>query len=155
MDIDGLIGLFGALLYWRVLLCLLGSSAFAIALVHIFPWFSGIQGLAIAGLGLGFGAAWEHWESRSTGINAAPERETKPFTATLATTLASGTWGLLSSSSSHTFVTGLLILAVALWWWIRYFGKSKSASDKGGFLLLAGLAVAVYMIAAAFFNIAF
>lgn len=76
MDVDGLIGLFAVLLHWRVLLCLLGSSAFAIALVHIFPWFSGIQGIAIAGLGLGLGLAWEGWETWGVGVEAEPKRET-------------------------------------------------------------------------------
>lgn len=131
-----------------------GQQCFCDCVGSHFPWFSGIQGIAIACLGFGFGLAWEDWVTRDVGTKIEPVRETKPFTAAVATMLAGGTWGLLSSSSAHTFVTGLLVLAVALWRWVSYVGKSKSAAGKNNFLLISGLAVVAYMVAAASFNFA-
>lgn len=97
MDLGDVLGVFGLLLYWRVVLCLLVSIVGAFLLVHLLPWFTGVQGLVFAALGLLPGIIWEEAARSSPAAPAAPSTST--FVAVLAAVIFGGLWGAVSSTS--------------------------------------------------------
>jgi hypothetical protein len=154
MDFDALLNLLGALLLWRVLLSLVVASVLGFALVYVLPWFTGFQGIAIAILGLGAGLIWESYSTTPQGSNQTPAAETTPFVTGLAAALAGAIWGVISSSTSHSFVAGLLILVPALWSWYWYVSTFKSTTTKGIANLCVILASTSYLFSAGIANIA-
>jgi hypothetical protein len=154
MDFDALLNILGALLLWRVLLSLAMGIALGFTLVHLFPWFTGFQGIAIAILGLGAGLIWESYSTTPPGPNQTPAAKTTPFVTGLATTLASAIWGVISSSTSHSFAAGLLIMVPALWSWYWYVSKFKSTSTKNQLNFYVILASTAYLFSAGIANMA-
>lgn len=146
MELDGVLGVVALLLHWRVALCLLVSSVGAFLLVHLIPWFTGLQGLVLAALGLLAGVMWEEAARPSPG--APDPRSTSTFVAALAAIIFSAVWGALSSASLHSGAAGLAILAIAVWGWFRYAVTSKAWLSREQCVICTVSAVAAYPIAA-------
>ncbi len=130
MDADGLFTLVLILLHWRVFLCLVVSSCAAIALVHLFPWFTGLQGAVIALLGLLPGAMWGARSTNRGVQKESADSNTTQGVAGAAAAIAGATWGAVSSSSVHSFLAGLVVLCVAAWGWSSYVGRQHLASKQ-------------------------
>ena len=109
--IEGLIGLIQLVIHWRVVLCLLASTLAAFALVHLFPWFSGLQGVVIALTGLIPGCAWH---ARNEPHQSQSNTATSSFVAGLCAFFIGAIWGGASSSSLQSAFAGIVVLALAL-----------------------------------------
>lgn len=109
--IEGLIGLIQLVIHWRVALCLLASTLAAFVLVHLFSWFSGLQGVVFALTGLIPGCAWharnEPHKSQSTAA-------TSSFVVGLCAFFIGAIWGGASSTSLQSAFAGIVVLALAL-----------------------------------------
>ena len=126
MDVDGAIGVLGLLLHWRITLCIAVSTVAAYFAVQSFTWLTGLQGIVIASLGLGFGAMWDARATNKSTAVAASDSQTSTAVAVTAAVIAGATWGLFSSTSMHSFVAGtFLLLAGACWW--HWFVCSRHA----------------------------
>jgi len=149
MDLDGIGWLFSLLLQWRAALCLATSSGLAIVLVQSFTWLSGLQGIAIAALGLVPAAMWE--TSRTVPVREPGQAlppETSASVAALAALLAGAAWGAVSSGSMHSFMAGLAILLLASWGGSWLCGSMGQVVEKGRLRLCVALAWLVYPVAA-------
>ncbi len=144
MDFDGVGWIFSLLLQWRVALCLAASSGAAILLVQLFPWLSGLQGIAIALLGAVPAAMWEASRQAPPPVPAqASAPETSLPVAALAAVLAGATWGAISAGSMHSFMAGLVIFLLASGGWSWFHGNVAPLADSGRrhlCIVLAGLA---------------
>ena len=118
MEFDGFLGLVGLLAHWRVVLCIAGSGLAALLLVHFFPWFTGLQGIAFTALGLLPGVIWEETAHPSPGRQA--NQRTSTFVAALAAISFGALWGAVSSTNLHSAVAGGVVLAGVSWAWFRY-----------------------------------
>ena len=149
MDLDGIGWLFSLLLQWRAALCLAASSGLAIVLVQSFSWLNGLQGIAIAALGVIPAARWEiaHLAEAEEPQQALPQ-ETSASVAALAAVLAGAAWGAISSGSMHSFMAGLAILLLASWGWSWLCGSMGSVVEKGRLRLCVALAWLTYPVAA-------
>jgi len=149
MDIDGLLGIVFFLLQWRVTVCLIGSTISAVALVNVFPWLTGVQGVVIALLGILPGLMWDAAATQKSGMPVSPV-ETTVTTAGLAAVIAGGAWGAISSDSLHSFLAGALIFAFSAWGWSWYVGRLQPpmASERVTFcVVLAAVAYATAALA--------
>lgn len=149
MDLDGVLSLILLVLHWRVALCLVVSSAIAFVLVHFFPWLNGLQGIAIALLGLVAGVAWETQATVVEPAKSATPPQTSASVAFASALLAGGTWGAISSVSMPSFLAGAVIFALAAWGWLRYAGASQTPMPSGRALLCIVTAAVAFPIAAA------
>ena len=149
MDLDGLFAIVGFILHWRVALCLIGSSTLAFVLVQAFPWLSGLQGIALALLGLLPGAIWE---AQETTLQSAPDsapRKTTSGVAGASAIIAGATWGAFSASSAHSFFAGVVIFTLAAWGWFRYASATQPRIPIERVYLCTALAAVAYPVAAA------
>jgi len=127
MDLDGILAIFGVLLYWRAMLCLLASSALALVVASASPWISVAQGFVIALLGFIPGIALEE---RAAAVHIKSKQRpqpTTPFVAGLSATIAGSVWGAASGVSVQSTISGACLLAIALagWFWYLYIRASK------------------------------
>jgi hypothetical protein len=118
MDLEGAAGVVLLLLHWRAVLCLLIGSVGAVLLVQHFPWFTGLQGIVVAALGLLPGVIWEEAVRPSPG--SSPGRATSTAVAVLAAIIFGAVWGAVSSSSVHSAMAGVVVFVGAAWAWYRY-----------------------------------
>jgi hypothetical protein len=155
MDIDGLLGVAALLLYWRTALCLLASSVLAIALVHLLPWFSGLQGIAIAALGLFPGVLWDTAASakRQTSSIAPSAPKTSASVALLTAFVFGAAWGGFSSTSNETMLAGFAFMALPAtgWYWHAASTQFQVVSRQRAIGCIAVAAIA-YAAAAAILN---
>lgn len=119
MDAEGLLFGLGALLYWRITLCLIASSLAAFALLHVFPWFTGIQGIVLAILGGVSGAAWQE-AVRPSKPSPEPARPTDTSVAVVSAAIFSASWAAFSALSLHSALAGAALLVLAAAGWFRY-----------------------------------
>ena len=155
MDLDGLFALILLVLHWRVALCLAGSSAVAIALVHLFPWLNVLQGIVLAMLGLVAGAIWEAQATTPEPPNAQKPPETTTGVACASALIAGAMWGVSSSSSMHSFLAGAVIFIAAAWAWVWYAGVVQPSMARDRVYLCIILAAFAFPIAAALGHNAF
>jgi hypothetical protein len=146
MDLDGVLGVVGLLLYWRAVLCLLISIVGAFLLVHLLPWFTGLQGLVFAVLGLLPGLIWEEAARSSPTAPASPSTSTS--VGVLAAVVFGTVWGAVSSTSVHSAIAGVAVLALAAWAWFYYAVVSKLWLSREQGILCTVAAVVAYPIAA-------
>ena len=149
MDLDGVLSLILLVLHWRVALCLVGGSALAILLVHLFPWLSALQGIVLAILGLVAGVIWEAQATTPGPGKDQTPTETTAGVACASALIAGATWGAFSASSPHSFLAGAVIFIVAAWGWLRYAGVVQSSVAKERVYLCIALAAFAFPIAAA------
>ena len=126
MDVEGAIGVLGLLLHWRITLCIAGSAVAAYFAVQSFAWLTGLQGIVIASLGLGFGVMWEASATKKPSVAAAPDSQTSTAVARTTAVTAGATWGVFSSTSIHSFVAGIFVFAAAASWWHWYACSRQS-----------------------------
>lgn len=155
MDLDGILALILFVLHWRIALCLAGSSALAIALVHLFPWLNVLQGIVLAMLGLVAGAIWEAQATTPEATNAQKPPETTTGVACASALLAGAMWGVSSANSMHSFLAGAVIFIVVAWGWVWYSGVAEASVAKERVYLCIILAAFAFPIAAAFAHNAF
>jgi hypothetical protein len=155
MDLDGILSLILLVLHWRVALCLACSSALAIALVHLFPWLNGLQGIVLAILGLVAGAIWEAQATTPEPANTQKPPETTIGVACASALIAGAMWGVSSASSMHSFLAGAVIFVVVAWGWVWYTGVAQPSVGKERVYLCIILAAFAFPIAAAFAHHAF
>jgi hypothetical protein len=155
MDLDGVFALILLVLHWRVALCLAGSSALAIALVHLFPWLNGLQGFVVALLGLVAGAIWEAQATTPEPASAQKPPETTTGVACASALIAGAMWGVSSASSMHSFLAGAVIFIAAAWGWAWYAGVAQPSVAKDRVYLCIILAAFAFPIAAALAHNAF
>lgn len=147
MDIDGIFALILFLLHWRVAVCLLGSTLLAVALVYVFPWLSGLQGVVVALLGLLPGGMWEANAMPQPKKRTKPSKTTKT-TAAGAAIIAGSAWGASSASSGYSFLAGAVIFAIAAWGWSRYACNLQPPMPRERVFLCVVLAAVAYPLAA-------
>lgn len=143
MDLEVVFVVLQFLCHWRVSLCLFASSALAILLVNVFPWLTGLQGIAIALLGLAPGAAWEAKEWTARQPQTPKSAETSAWVAGAAAVIAGAAWGALSSTSMHSFFAGaviFLLIAKSCSWGIAEFNYGVAKERVYLSVALAGLA---------------
>ena len=141
MDFNGVLGVVGLLLYWRALLCLLCSGLLAFLLVQAFPWFTGLQGIFLAALGLFPGVVWEELARPSPGR---PKVATSTVVAVLAALLFGGSWGAASSTSLHSALAGAVINACTAWGWLHYAVRYQGWLSRQQGLTCAIVALVAY-----------
>lgn len=142
---QGLLAIFGALLYWRAMICLLASSALALVVASTFSWISVPQGFVIAFLGFIPGVVLE--ERAAAQAVKQPPQPTTPVVAGLSACLAGGVWGAASGVSVGSTISGACLLAAALGGWIWYSHTKTSADHQGCAIQCAVLAVCSYAVA--------
>jgi len=146
MELDGALGIVALLLHCRVVLCLLGSSVIAFALVQLFPWFTGIQGLVFAALGLLPGLMWNEGALQPPVAPAA--RTTTTLVAVSSAAIFAALWGAISSTSFHSAIAGAAVLACAAWGWFRYSVVSQVWLSPGQGLRCIAAATLAYPLTA-------
>ena len=109
--IEGLIGLIQLAIHWRVTLCLLASALAAFALVHLFPWLSGLQGVVLALTGFILGCAWQ---ARNEPHQSQSPTTTSSFVVGLSAFFVGAIWGGASSTNWQSAFAGIIVLALAL-----------------------------------------
>jgi hypothetical protein len=155
MDLDGVLSLILLVLHWRVMLCLVGSIALAIVLVHLFPWLSALQGIVLAILGLVAGLIWEAQATTPEPANAQKPPETTTGVACASALIAGAMWGVSSASSMHSFLAGAVIFISVAWGWVWYAGVAQPSVAKDRVYLCIILAAFAFPIAAALAHNAF
>ena len=147
MDFEGPLTLLALLLHWRVLLCTVASTGGAFLLVANLPWLTGLQGIALAVLGIGSGIAWNEksWSKATTSTTTVGE--TKTAVAMTSAVLAATAWGAISSMSLHTALAGAAIHAAAIWAWSHIARRHFNMRPRTIALCIAS-AAAAYPIAA-------
>ena len=153
MDLDGIFALFLFMLHWRVAICLTASTILAVALVNLFPWFTGFQGIVVAFLGLLPGGVWEG-EAMQRSSKTVARPATTSAVSGVAAVIAGAVWGASSSSSAHSFVAGAFIFAGAAWGWSRYAATLGPPMKREQVLLCVVLASVAYPIVALVVSIA-
>lgn len=133
MDLEGVLSVLLLLQHWRSVLCLAGGAVAAYVLVHVFPWLTGLQGIALAFLGLPVGVIWE---TRVSGRSAptpapAPNSQTSPFVAGACAVAVGAAWGGCSSTSVDAFMAGSVVFVVAAIWWAWYAGVRHRWASQG------------------------
>lgn len=121
MALDGIASLVeGAayvVVYWRVVLCIAVSSLLGFAAAQFVPWFSGLQAVALGFLGLIPGIAWQSAAELKFARN---QEGAMPFSAAAGFGFVIGfAWGLSSSLSVASFVTGVVVLTLLEFVWLR------------------------------------
>jgi hypothetical protein len=149
MDLEGLLGFIWLVLHWRVAVCMAASTVTAILAVQSFSWLTGLQGIVISFLGLGFGAMWQvRSEPHRTQTDEAPDSQTSTAVAGTAAALAGAFWGVFSSSSFHSFLAGIAIFLMAAWWWSWYAqSRQRWVSSQRAWLCI-GIAACTYVLGA-------
>lgn len=137
------------------MLCLVGSSALAIVLVHLFPWLSALQGIVLAILGLVAGLIWEAQATTPEPVNAQNPPETTTGVACASALIAGAMWGVSSASSMHSFLAGAVIFISVAWGWVWYAGVAQPSVAKDRVYLCIILAAFAFPIAAALAHNAF
>jgi hypothetical protein len=119
LDAEGIVGVVALLFHWRITLCLTLAAALAIGLVQTIPWLTGLQGIAIALIGLFPGLIWEDNATSTPGRTHTSTNETSLFVACLSAAIVGAIWGMFSSSSFHAFTAGagLFVVFSVLWSW--------------------------------------
>jgi hypothetical protein len=148
MDLDGIFALVLFVLHWRVAVCLVGSVSLAVILVNALPWFTGLQGIVIAAIGIIPGAVWEAQETSPQSAKVAKLSETTAFVAGASSVILGAVWGIFSSTSGHSFYAGAVILGLAAWGWSRYAGGLKPPVSRERIRMCTILAALVYPVAA-------
>lgn len=147
MDLEGIVTVVGLLLHWRIAASLVASSVTAALLVHVFPWLTGLQGIVLAMFGLLPGLLWEAQATAAQRQANSKPANTSGGVAGAAAVIAGATWGVMSSTSSHSFFAGAVILSFASWVWARY-AMAEYHVAKERVIVCVLLAVAAYPIAA-------
>lgn len=145
MDLEGVLGVVGLLLHWRAVLWLFISSVAAFLLVQHFPWFTGLQGVVLAALGLLPGALWEDAARPSP---SSPTARTSTSVAVLAAVVFAATWGTVSSASAHSAGAGALVFVGVAWGWYRFAVKSRGWLLREQGILCTVVAALAYPLAA-------
>ncbi|HYD63678.1 MAG TPA: hypothetical protein VEC35_25210 [Noviherbaspirillum sp.] len=148
MDAEGILSIVALLLHSRTVLCLICTSIAAYVLVFLFPWLSGLQGIMLAALGLGLGAAWEACAQTNSDIIPSPNTETTRFVAVTTAALAGGFWGVTSASAVKSMIAGAVILAIAAYVWHWYATEKKMWVSKDRAFLCIGASVLSYAVGA-------
>ena len=138
-----------ALLYWRALLCMLGTALIAALLHLVVPGFTVAQAFIVGIFGLFPGSLWQQ---RATGI---PEhnhgaRRTSGLTASVAAVIAGGLWGLASLGAAQAVLVGAIMVMIGaiVWAWlaVRHQWFSSGAAALVSLVSLASYAVAVLVV---------
>ncbi len=146
MDFEGILAIFGILLYWRAMLCLLASSTLALVVTSTSPWISVAQGFVIALLGFIPGVALEERAAAAHIKSTQRPQPTTPFVAGLSATIAGSVWGAASGVSVQSALSGSVLLVVALGGWFWYFHVRTSKVNRGGALQYMVLALGSYVL---------
>jgi hypothetical protein len=119
LDAEGIVGVIALLLHWRITLCVALAGALAIGLVQTIPWLTGLQGIAIALIGLFPGLIWEDNATSHRGRIHTSTNETSLLVACLSAAIVGAIWGIFSASSFHAFTAGagLFVVCSVLWSW--------------------------------------
>lgn len=150
MDIDSFLTLFLLLLHWRVVLSTAAGGLAGYALVKLAPWFTGLQGLLLACVGLAIGLIWQATVEDSLGGEAlaGSTGTTSPSTVVVAAGLFGAIWGAVSSSSMHSAVAGAAMLLAVACGCLRHV-HARVPHLQGGHAWLSVVAAALaYPIAA-------
>jgi hypothetical protein len=148
MDLEGVLAIFGFLLYWRAMLCLLASSALALVVTSTSPWISVAQGFVIAFLGFIPGVALEERAAAAHIKSKQQPQPTTSFVAGLSATIAGSVWGGASGVSVQSTISGACLLAVALGGWFWYFHVRTSKVNRGSAYQYMALASGSYVLSA-------
>ena len=148
MDLEGIIGVIILLLHWRVALCLAGSAIAAYLAVQFFSWLTGLQGIALAFLGLPLGVAWEDWATQRPVVSAPPDSKTTSAVAGAAAGIAGATWGVFSVTSVPSLAVGMVVMAAAAWWWVWYAATVHHWVSRQRARLCFGIAAVAYPLGA-------
>lgn len=150
MDIDGLITFLSLLLHWRVVLSTAAGGLAGYALVRLAPWFTGLQGLLLACIGLAIGLFWQATAEGSRGGEALARASgnTSASTVVVAAALFGAIWGAVSSSSMHSTLAGAAMLFVVAFGWLRYVHARVLHLHGGHAWLSVAAAALAYPIAA-------
>lgn len=135
----------GLLLHWRAVLCVVISSVAAFLLVQHLPWFTGIQGIVLAALGLLPGVIWE---GSALPSSSSPPARTSTSVAILAAVVFAAIWGAVSSTSAHSALAGAAVLVAAAWGWYRYAVVSQGWFLREQGVLCTVVATLAYPLAA-------
>jgi len=146
MELDGVLGVIGLLLYWRVILCVLVASVAALVFFHLFPWLSGLQAIVIAALGILPGVMWE--ESTRPASPSTPVHSTSSLVAGLAAAIFAAAWGAVSSTSLHAAIAGAVILVATLWGWFLQGLPFQAWLSRAQGVLCVVTAVVAFPVAA-------
>jgi hypothetical protein len=146
MDIEGAIGVLTLLLHWRIALCVAGSTATAILAVQSVPWLTGLQGIAIALLGMGFGAMWDASAGKRAPVSEVPDAQTSTAVASTAAGIVGATWGLFSATSIQSFFAGVVVFAAGAWWWVWYAGSHHRWVSSRRARLCIAVALGAYVL---------
>lgn len=125
--IEGLFRIVVLLLHWRIVVCLVASALGAYALIHLLPWLDGLQGVVIGTLGLIPGTIWQ--AAHETNGGDTELQITTPFVAGLSAFFVGVIWGMASSASLASAITGALILMLGVLAW-RQHTVTRPASKQ-------------------------
>lgn len=143
---DDLLGIFAAILRWRVVVAVTGTTLLAIGAVRWIPWVGGLQALALALAGFVVGLAWEDWAGTSPTSRKSPDRTTSKSVAVLAFGFGSEVWGALSSTTVGSAVLGGLLLAGCLLFGSRLEVAKQQASAPGYAAACFASALTAYVV---------
>ena len=145
---DDLLRIVIVALRWRVFFAIGAAVGLAIFGVRVVPWFSGVQGIALAVAGFFAGLAWEAHAHGEPIVAASSSRKTSPSLAALAFAVGGSVWGLLSCTSVGAAVLGaaFAIAGLAAWSWatvVRGRTLQLASAVLYSASLLAGYAVPI------------
>lgn len=142
MDLDSLLSLL-LMLLWRVVLCLAISSVLAFFLVQWFPWMSGLQGIALALLGLAAGLVWQSHVRAANMPNVATP-ETPVSLVLMGMVVFGATWGLFSGTSKEAAAFGLVVLLLVAAGWRLMESSVRGVRLRGAWTFKLPMLVAGY-----------
>lgn len=148
MDLEGIIGVIILLLHWRVTLCLAGSAIAAYLAVQFFPWLTGLQGIALAFLGLALRVVWEDRATQRPVVPAPPDSKTTSAVAGAAAGIIGATWGVFSATSVQSLAVGMVVVVAAAWWWVWYATTVHHWVSRKRARLCVGIAAVAYPLGA-------
>lgn len=143
---DDLPGILAAMLRWRVVVAVAGTTLLAIGAVRWIPWVGGLQALALALAGFVVGLAWEDGAETSPGAKTPSDRTTSKSVAVLAFGFGGGVWGALSSTSWGAAILGGLLLVGCLLLGSRLAAVKQQASAPGYAAACFASALATYVV---------
>ena len=144
---DDLPGILAAILRWRVVVAVAGTTLLAISAVRWIPWVGGLQALALALAGLVVGLAWDDRAGTSPTARVPSDRTTSRSVAMLAFGFGGGVWGALSSTSLGSAMLGGLLLAGCLLLGSRLAVVKRQASAPGYAAACFASALTAYAVA--------
>lgn len=145
---DALEYLLALLGHWRVLLSLVISALGAVVFVHVFPWFTGLQGIVLGALGFLPGAIWESRAEASSSASSSRLKALQLWVVGVLSLIACVVWGAASAATLPSFFAGLVLLVLVACVWCWSVAHIRSALTMPRASLLVGLAALAYAVAA-------